>query len=199
MLPAEQLESLAITLHDIGAVRFGEFALHSGKNSPIYIDLRLLPSYPAALRQAAIAYRHIMEPMDFDLIAATPLTGLPIGTAICLEMDKPLIYRRKKAKKYGTGKLIEGKWTVGQNVVLIDDLITSGDSLLKGLVLLKATGLRVLEAVVLIDRQQGGREALEEQGYRLHSAMTIRQLLAILERNERISSHQRAQVLRALS
>lgn len=199
MLPVDQLESLVLTLHDIGAVRIGRFELHSGRMSPIYIDLRLLASFPNALREAAAAYRHRLKTLTFDRIAATPLAGLPIGTAICLDMNLPLIYPRKTVKGYGTGKQIEGQWEIGQTVVVVDDLITSGDSLLKGITFLKAAGLRVNEAVVLIDREQGGREALEEQGYRLHSLMTIGQLLAIMESRERITSHQRARILQGLS
>lgn len=199
MLPVDQLESLVLTLNDIGAVRIGRFELHSGRMSPIYIDLRLLASFPNALREAAAAYRHRLKTLTFDRIAATPLAGLPIGTAICLDMNLPLIYPRKTVKGYGTGKQIEGQWEIGQTVVVVDDLITSGDSLLKGITFLKAAGLRVNEAVVLIDREQGGREALEEQGYRLHSLMTIGQLLAIMESRERITSHQRARILQGLS
>lgn len=199
MLPVDQLESLVLTLNDIGAVRIGRFELHSGRMSPIYIDLRLLASFPNALREAAAAYRHRLKTLTFDRIATTPLAGLPIGTAICLDMNLPLIYPRKTVKGYGTGKQIEGQWEIGQTVVVVDDLITSGDSLLKGITFLKAAGLRVNEAVVLIDREQGGREALEEQGYRLHSLMTIGQLLAIMESRERITSHQRARILQGLS
>lgn len=199
MLPVDQLESLVLTLNDIGAVRIGRFELHSGRMSPIYIDLRLLASFPNALREAAAAYRHRLKTLTFDRIAATPLAGLPIGTAICLDMNLPLIYPRKTVKGYGTGKQIEGQWEIGQTAVVVDDLITSGDSLLKGITFLKAAGLRVNEAVVLIDREQGGREALEEQGYRLHSLMTIGQLLAIMESRERITSHQRARILQGLS
>ena len=198
MVPIEQLESLVLTLFDIEAVRFGRFELHSGKISPIYIDLRLLASYPKALRQSAAAYRHILQDHSFDLLAATPLAGLPIGTAISLDMNMPLIYPRQSAKSYGTGKQIEGRWEIGQTAVVIDDLITTGDSLLKGIAFLKAAGIRVQSAVVLIDREQGGKKTLNEQGYSLLSAMTLSQLLAILESKERITSRQRSQIIQWL-
>ena len=198
MVPIEQLESLVLTLFDIKAVRFGRFELHSGKISPIYIDLRLLASYPDALRQSAAAYRHILEDQAFDLLAATPLAGLPIGTAISLDMNVPLIYPRQSAKSYGTGKQIEGRWKIGQTAVVIDDLITTGDSLLKGIAFLKAAGIRVQSAVVLIDREQGGKKTLREQGYSLLSAITLSQMLAILESKERITARQRAQIIQWL-
>ena len=198
MLLAGQIEALVLTLHDIGAIRFGQFTLHSGRKSPIYLDLRLLASFPAALRQAAAAYRPLLEGLSFDLLAATPLAGLPIGTAISLDMNVPLIYPRGTAKSYGTGKRIEGDWSPGQTVVVVHDLITSGDSLLQGIHYLKEAGLQVIGAAVLIDREQGGRAALADQGYNLLSAVNMSQLLAILQDKERISAAQRIEVQEAL-
>lgn len=193
------VEALVMTLHDIGAVQFGRFRLHSGQESKIYIDLRVLVSYPDALRQATRAYRSIIQPLAYDLLAATPLAGLPIGTALCLEMNKPLIYPRKTAKSYGTGKNIEGRWSIGQTVVVVDDLITSGESILETIAAVKAAGMKVHDAAVLIDREQGGRAMLENQGYRVHSVLMIRQLLDILVRYERLSLSQRDEILISLN
>ncbi|MEZ4589621.1 MAG: orotate phosphoribosyltransferase [Chloroflexota bacterium] len=192
------LEQLALTLYDIGAVQLGKFKLHSGKKSRIYLDLRLLVSYPEALRQATAAYQSVLQNLSFNVLAATPLAGLPLGTALCLAMDKPLIYPRKTAKSYGTGKQIEGVWQVGDTAVVIDDLITSGDSILQAIVALKASGLQVNEAVVLIDREQGGVANMVEHGYKLHAAMSISQILEILEANQRISSKEHEKVLKSL-
>ena len=96
------------------------------------------------MRQAAAAYRPLLEGLSFDLLAATPLAGLPIGTAISLDMNVPLIYPRGTAKSYGTGKRIEGNWSAGQTVVVVDDLITSGDSLLQAIHYLREAGLQVI-------------------------------------------------------
>lgn len=196
--PLNPLESLVLTLHDIGAVQFGKFKLHSGKKSDIYLDLRVLVSYPQALRQVAAAYRQVLDQLRFDLLAATPLAGLPIGTALCLDMDRPLIYPRKTAKSYGTGKGIEGSYAVGQTAVVIDDLVTSGDSILQTIATLKASGLQVKDAVVLIDREQGGAESLRGEGYTLHSVILMRHLLTILQDKGRISAKQHAKVLKSL-
>ncbi len=194
----DDLFSLALTLFDIGAVRFGEFTLHSGRISPIYVDLRLLASFPDALRRAAAVYKTLLEKMTFDLLAATPLAGLPIGTAISLDMNIPLVYARPTAKGYGTGKQIEGKWETGQIAVMVDDLITSGDSLLQGMRMLESAGLTVIEAVVLLDREQGGRETLQSNGYRLTSAMTLGQVLAVYVTDGRITREDRDRVLESL-
>jgi uridine monophosphate synthetase len=198
MLPAKQLEAVIIALHDIGAVRFGHFKLHSGRQSPIYLDLRLLTSYPAVLRQVADVYATILQTIAFDLLAAMPLAGLPIGTAVSLKTDRPLIYPRQSSKSYGTGKQIEGTWSPGQKVVALDDLITSGDSLLQGIAVLEEAGLRIFDAVVLIDRQQGGRQILADGGYTLHSACTLSQMLATLESAGRITAQERGRVRQLL-
>ena len=194
------LETVALSLYDIGAVQIGKFKLHSGRKSPIYLDLRLLVSHPQVLRQVAVAYHAFIKECDlqFDLLAAAPLAGLPIGTALALEMDMPLIYPRKTAKNYGTGKSIEGAYKVGETAVIIDDLITSGDSIISVAAPLKAAGLTVTDAVVLIDRGQGGEELLSETGYNLHAVFSLEFLLAVLEKHERITSKQHARVQRKL-
>jgi len=192
------LTELSLRLHDIGALRFGRFTFANGKTSPLFIDLHLLASYPQVLRLAASAYRQVLSSLAFDLIAATPLSGLPIGTAISLSMDIPLIYPRQSSRNYRTGNRIEGKWEVGQTAVVIDDFITTGDSLLEGIAFLKAAGLHVSDAVVLIDQEQGGKKTLKSRGYTLHAAITISQMLDILEENGRLSARKRSRILKRM-
>lgn len=194
-----ETELLALDLHRIGAVRFGRFELHSGRISPIYLDLRLLASFPAVLRRAAAAYARLLEPLTFDLLAAIPYAGLPIGTAVALQVDRPLIFPRKTPKSYGAGRQIEGSWEPGQRAVVIEDLITSGASILEGVATLRAAGLEVADAVVLIDRRQGGAEALAAHGCRLHAALTIETLLATLEQHTLITAEHGREIRRALA
>lgn len=198
-MTSQHLHSLALTLYDIGAVKMGRFTLHSGKTSPIYIDLRLLVSYPRALQQVAEAYTSLLDDLHFDLLAAYPYAALPIGTAIALHTGRALVYPRKTTKEYGTGRQVEGAWEEGQTAVVIEDLITSGDSILQAIASLNGVGLRVKDAVVLIDRQQGGRQTLAEKGYELHAVLTIERVLTILEEQGRIDARQRADVLEALN
>lgn len=186
---------LALTLYNIGAVSIDEFKLHSGKISPIYIDLRLLASFPQALRQAAAAYRTILEKLQFDIITTAPLAGLPIGTAVALDMNIPLVYPRKTAKAYGSGKLVEGKWEEGQTAVVIDDVTTSGDSILQTIQAVEQVGLRVTDAVLLIDREQGGAENIRAAGCNFHAVITLAEILTILEEADRITGEQRHHVL----
>jgi uridine monophosphate synthetase len=164
----------------VGAVQFGEFTLASGKTSPIYLDVRRLMASPELLREAAKAYARLLAPLEYDLVAGVPYGALTIGTAVSLEVGKPLIYPRKEVKNYGTKRQIEGQFSAGQKVAVIEDLITSGGSVLKAAQQLQQEGLQVRDLLVLIDREQGGKAALEQAGYHLHAVLTMRDLLTSL-------------------
>ncbi|GAC1655326.1 MAG: bifunctional orotidine-5'-phosphate decarboxylase/orotate phosphoribosyltransferase [Herpetosiphon sp.] len=186
--------TLALALQDIGAVKFGSFTLQSGATSPVYVDLRLLVSHPHVLALAARAYVDVLDELHFDRIAAIPYAALPIGTAIGLQMCLPLIYPRKEAKSYGTGKLIEGEFVRDETAVVIDDVITSGASKLTAIQPLRMAGLRVHDIVVLLDREGSGRSELTAAGYALHSVFTLRELMALLHQHGRISAEERQTV-----
>ncbi len=194
----DEIFSLSQTLYDTGAVRFGQFTLHSGRVSPIYLDLRVLVSYPEALQEVAAAYAQKLTGLTYDRLAAVPYAGLPIGVAISLLIEQPLIYPRKEVKSYGTGKGIEGVWQAGQTVVMIEDLVTSGDSVIQGIQVLRQAGLVINEAVVLIDREQGGRENLAAEGVALHAVTTLRELLEGMVGCGRITAEQQQTVVAAL-
>ncbi len=172
-----QLAAIAEMLLHTGCVRFGAFTLKSGLQSPIYIDLRQLIAYPQALDLIARAYLPLLHSLTFDRLAALPYAAIPIATAISLLSRWPLIYPRKEAKTYGTQAEIEGVFTPGERVVLVDDLATTGESKFEALARLSAAGLQIRDIVVLIDRQSGAAEALAAQGYRLHSVLTLTELL----------------------
>ncbi len=185
---------LTLSLFDSGCIRFGTFTLASGKTSSIYIDLRLVPSFPYLLRQVISAYGQLLSPLEFDLIAAIPYAALPLGALAAAEVNKPLIYPRKEAKAYGTARTIEGEFKPGQCAVVLDDLITTGESKLKVIEPLEQAGLRVKDIVVLIDREQGGKEFLEAKGYRLHSFLRLREMLEVLVREGRLSLEEKDRI-----
>ncbi|GAB4533221.1 MAG: hypothetical protein Fur0018_22390 [Anaerolineales bacterium] len=169
--------SIADGLLDLGCVRFGEFTLKSGLRSPIYLDLRRLVARPRLLAEVGAACADLLRGLQFDLLAALPYAALPIGTAVSLQGDWPLIYPRKEVKAYGTKAAIEGLYQPGQRAVVLDDLITTGESKLEGIEKLTAAGLTVTDIVVLIDRQSGGVDFMAQHGYRLHSVFTLPELL----------------------
>ena len=168
---------LADGLLEAGCIKFGEFTLKSGLRSPIYIDLRQIISFPKLLGQVAAAYLPVLKGLEFQRIAGLPYAAIPIATAISLAGNYPMIYPRKEVKDYGTKAEIEGEYHVGEMVVVIDDLATTGGSKFEAIKKLTAAGLKAKDVVVLIDRQSGAKEALEQAGFRLHAVLTITELL----------------------
>jgi uridine monophosphate synthetase len=188
------VEALALDLHAAGCVRLGEFKLHSGEVSPIYVDLRLLVSFPSLLQRVAREFASVLRGLEYERLAAIPYAALPIGTAVSLEVGRPLVYPRKEAKSYGTRRAIEGQFSAGERAVVLDDVITTGDSKMEAIAPLLDAGLQVRDVVVLVDREQGGAERLRELGYRLHSVLKLSTVLDALLRHGRITTDEHGRV-----
>jgi uridine monophosphate synthetase len=188
-------EQLVTHLFDSGCIQFGSFTLKSGLTSPIYVDLRLLVSHPSLLSETAHLMAEVAGELEFDRIAAIPYAGLPIGVALALRMGLPLIYPRREVKAHGTRRTIEGTFEPGETALLVDDLITRGDSKLEAAAPLEAAGLRVQDVLVLIDREQGGARDLARHNYRLHAVLRLTQILDVLQETAHITPVQHAEVL----
>ena len=171
------LASLADGLLSAGCIKFGEFTLKSGLKSPIYIDLRQIITYPKLLEQVGAAYLPLLKELKFDRLAGLPYAAIPIATAVSLQGNYPMIYPRKEVKSYGTKAEIEGEYHAGEIALVIDDLATTGGSKFEAIEKLTAVGLAVKDVVVLVDRQSGAKESLEQAGYSMHSVLTIKQML----------------------
>jgi uridine monophosphate synthetase len=189
------MSQLANLLFDASCIKFGTFTLKSGLTSPVYIDLRLLASYPALLREVARAMAASAQEITFDRIAAIPLAGLPIGTALALEMERPMIYPRPQVKAHGRQRSIEGEFSPGETALVVDDLITRGTSKIEAIEPLKEAGLAVKDVLVLIDREQGGVEDLAQQGYRLHAILKFTDILDTLKESRRITAEEHKEVM----
>jgi len=190
---------LITSLYQIRAIQFGEFKLKSGEISPLYIDLRKIISYPTLLRDISLLmWEKINRVMPakagiqtFDLICGVPYTALPIATCLSLEHNIPMIMRRKEKKEYGTKKLIEGEFTPGQSCLIIEDVITTGSSILETVADLETVGLKIHDVIVLIDREQSAKENLKK--FNVHTVLSLSQILqsllnsTLIDHNERNS------------
>jgi orotate phosphoribosyltransferase len=164
-------------LNRIGALQFGAFKLTSGKISPYYIDLRIIPSFPDAFKKTCRFYADFIEGevgvQNFDRLAGIPVAGIPFTSLIAHGLEKPLIYIRRGVPLHGRQKRIEGVLAPGDRVLLVDDLITTGLSLRRTAKAIAAEGGVVTDAIVLLDREEGGKAELEKDGIRLHALLNI--------------------------
>ncbi len=181
------MKDLILKLHEINAIKFGEFTLKSGILSPIYIDLRVTVSYPEVLQMVADAMWDKLENTKFDIICGVPYTALPIATVMSVNHSIPMVMRRKEIKEYGTKKAIEGNFQTGQICLVVEDLVTSGSSVFETIEPLEHEGLKITDIVVLVDREQGGKKHIEDKGYSLHSVLTISQVLETLKREGKLN------------
>jgi len=180
----EFVKEFAIFLYKNNIIRFGNFTLASGKNSSYYVDLRLIPSYPHQFRKMIKNLQNLIVEKtglnDFDCLASVPTGGLVVTSALAIEIVKPLIYVRSKPKEHGTAKSIEGKISAGMKVVMVDDVVTTGTSVLNGINQLKEAGLLVSDLYVIINRLEGADKALSDIGVQTHQLTDILEITDIL-------------------
>lgn len=158
-----ELEQLVERVKDAALLR-GEFILSSGRKSTYYLDKYRIETRPDILRDVAVGLTARI-PDDADILAGPELGAIPLVTAVGLETGLPFLLVRKKAKDYGTKKVVEGLFEKGQKVVLIEDVLTTGTQAITAADSLRDLGLDVLKIVCVIDREEGAREAVEGSGY----------------------------------
>ena len=174
-------------LYEIGSLKFGDFQLKSGQKSPFYVDLRLIISYPELLETIADMIWSIAHHLRAERVCGVPYTALPIATCLSVKYKMPMIMKRKEAKQHGTKKMIEGIFQPNDKCLIIEDIITSGQSIIETIQVLQEEGLSVSDVIVVIDREQGGKTALEKQGLHVHSLLTISQVVSHLQQTKKLS------------
>ncbi len=174
------------------------FELASGNRSPIYVNCRVVISDPRFMRLYTRAARAVLQSagVSIDAVAGGETAGIPYAAYLAQELDKPLLYVRKKAKGYGVAGRVEGRLEPGWRVLLVEDLITDGGSKLGFVEALRAAGAEVSEALVLFDRQQGGAEVLAAEGVRLHAVADREIALAVGEGRGSLTPGARGEVER---
>jgi len=186
----DNIDDLVMELHNIGAIKFGEFKLKSGQMSPVYFDLRVIVSYPKLLESVAEIMLANIDGVKYNdsLICGVPYTALPIASIMSVKSNLGMVVRRKEAKDYGTKKMVEGIWEAGQDCIIVEDVITSGGSVKETADLLKQHGMQVNTCVVLLDREQGGKDNLTDAGINVISIFPLSRVLEILLNCKKIST-----------
>lgn len=185
---------LALDLFEAGAIRFGEFRLKlhnkypNAPRSPYYIDLRILQSYPKLIEKVAEALVDKIHSLGLepDLVSGIPAAGVPIATLTSFITGIPMITLRKKKKTHGISTRIMGVYRPGQKVLVIDDLVTKAHTKLEAIGALIENELMVKELLVLIDREQGGKQKLEDEGYNLRAVFPVTELMELYLEQEKI-------------
>jgi len=168
---------IAKILHKIDALKFGLFKLTNGKVSPYYVDLRIVSSFPDAYRQICDFYAEAITSQiglkNFDRIAGVPIAGIPFASQIAYNLKKPFLYVRKGIRRHGRQRRVEGVLAPGNQVLIVDDLVTTGLTLKKAAEAVTAEGGIVKQAIALLDREEGGKENLAKHGIQLHTLLKI--------------------------
>lgn len=170
-----QKKDLAKHVYDIAHLT-GEFKLRSGVISNEYFDKYQFESNPELLVSIAIQLNHIINSLEYDYLAALEMGGIPIATAMAMMNKKSMVFVRKEAKEYGTAKLAEGPEIKNSNLLIVEDVVTSGGQIIISANDLRERGATITDAVCVIDREAGGREKLAEAGITLHSLFTMSEL-----------------------
>ena len=194
MEKVEMKTELGKILNRIGALKFGSFKLTSGEMSPYYLDLRIVPSFPDAFRRIIDLYIELIRNdigVDcFDRIAGIPTAGISIASIVAYLLKKPFVYVRTAERQHGRGRRVEGIMLPGNRVLLIDDLITKGGSILKSAEAVRTEGGVVTDAVVLMDREENGKQNLAKDGINLNYLLTTTELARKLHNMVAITDQQ---------
>ena len=171
------VKEFATFLYEKKIIRFGDFTLASGTKSPYYIDLRLVPSFPHEYRKMIKGLQNLIADdvgfENFHSLVSVPTGGLVVAASLATEIVKPLIYVRKQAKEHGTGKAVEGVTCQDMKLLMIEDVVTSGGSVINAIKSIKEEKMVVTDAYAIVDRMEGATQALQAEGVKLHSLLTI--------------------------
>jgi uridine monophosphate synthetase len=192
------------SLYNANCLRFGSFRIKSGALSPYYIDLARLLSSPKDLcviaQITSELIKKIMNAERIDKIASIALKGALISPSIATIINLPCIIVRKKKKEYGAkGRIVGAEVNKGDNILFFDDVVSEGISKIEGIKPLEDQGGNVKHLIVVVDREQGGKEKLEQKGYMVHSLARISEIVKFLSETKKISDNQAISVLKYIN
>jgi len=175
---------MAKILSNIDAIEFGLFKLSSGRATPYYVDMRIVPSFPDAYEDICEFYVETIKAKigekNFDRITGIPIAGIPFASLVAYLLKKPFLYVRKGVKLHGRERRVEGILVSGDHVLIVDDLVTTGLTLKEAAEAVRAEGGVVTDAIAFLDREEGGKQLLEKSGVRLHALLKMSEVAKIL-------------------
>src|SRR4030066_535693 len=175
---------MANILMKIDALKFGVFKLTSGKPSPYYVDLRVVPSFPDAFTRICDFYAQTITNQigvkNFDRIAGVPIAGIPFASQTAYNLKKPFLYVRKGIRRHGRHRRVEGILFSGDRVLLVDDLVTTGFTLSTPAEAIRAEGGIIEKAVAFMDKEEGGKEKLAKNGIQLMTLLKMSEVAKTL-------------------
>ncbi|CDG65393.1 MAG: orotate phosphoribosyltransferase [Methanobacterium sp.] len=172
MIKQEKTQLIKL-LKDNNVIKFGKFTLSSGRESDYYVDMKKAITHPQILSQVSKIISQLIRDDEVDLVAGPALGAVPIATAVALHADMPMLMIRKAKKDYGTSQLIEGDLKTGDKVIVVEDVTTTGHSLLKAVRAVQDNGGVVERTFVVVDREEGAVEELEKHGITLEPLVSI--------------------------
>lgn len=182
------VEDIIIELYDKEMIRFGDFTLSSGRRSCVYVNLKILPSYPQLFRKITEMFINAcLTELNFDVVCGIATGGIPLASFISFLLQKPLAYVRKERKEYGVKDLVVGMVN-GRRVLVVDDVATTGDSLSRAIEYLREDGGIVTDAAVIVMRNNTPLDTLRGLGVRLRYLFTGREILEVLLKRKRINA-----------
>jgi orotate phosphoribosyltransferase len=173
MLMKNEKKELIELLKEKEVIKFGKFKLSSGKESDYYVNMKMAITNPKILKSIANIVSNQISDDKIDKVAGPALGAVPIATAISLESSIPMLMIRKAKKGYGTSKLIEGELVKGDSVIVVEDVTTTGGSLIKAIKAIEDNGGIVEKAIVVVDRAEGAIENLKKEGIVLEPLISI--------------------------
>jgi len=197
---SDNVSRVAHALYNSGCLKFGSFRIKSGAISPYYIDLACLLSSPRELcniaEVVACEIKNLMAVDQIDKLASIELKGALMLPSIGCQVDLPCVVVRKEEKAYGvTGRIAGASVVKGDHILFFDDVVSEGLSKVEGIKPLKELGAKVKHLMVVVDREQGGKENLEKLGYKIHALAKISELVKSLAASGAISKEQAETVL----